>query len=331
STFPVAEYRFPPLPEGDDPDLSDFPMVSSTGLKALRKVAGARCKSPTHKSKKRARTPASEDDNVDTDADVSQPRKRGRPQGSANFRKDDVGRILSIVKRHQPMGGRGWEKVTKEYNMWAVKHSRPEREWKSLKNKFDSLVKTTKPTGDAECPPEVKEAKRIDQMISSKSGSHSVRDAPSASHSHAHCDGDASNTSSDDSIEFIENKTYTAIAHRAPTPPLTSRAPRLNAPALVNQLAQSFEPSAQAARDDQRARRSTESMQVFMLTQQVRDLNTTNEGLRNQLFALQGHLNDAKRAHDRSLIRLEMLGHGGGHQLSCTMAMSDIMQDPGMS
>ncbi|KAJ7226866.1 hypothetical protein GGX14DRAFT_347920 [Mycena pura] len=250
-----------------------------------RHVAGARHISPTHKSKKRVRTPTSEDDNVDTDADVSQPRKCGRPQGSANFRKDDVGRFLSIVKRHQPMGERGW-KVTKEYNMWAVKHSHPECEWKSLKNKFDSLVKTTKPTGDAECPPEVKEAKCIDQMICSKSGSRSVCDAPSASHSHAHCDGDAGDTSSDDSIKFVENKTHTAIAHRAPTPPLTSRAPCLNAPALVNQLAQSFEPSAQAAHDDQHARRSTESMQVFMLTQQVRDLNTTNEGLRNQLFTL---------------------------------------------
>jgi hypothetical protein len=216
------------------------------------------------------------------------------------------------------MGQKGWKKVTKRYNKFARKYHRPERDEKSLESKYklvrcDStssilitycvhvrqLLKAKKPTGDAACPPEVKRAHRIEHLINTCAGTRELSDNDDDSDSDS--DSDAS---SDGSIEVLERpaaKVHTAVARRAPTPP--ARRSRMNAPELVTKLAKTFDPDTQQSQEEERSQRSFQTTQLFTLTQQLRDTQTANDGLRNELVSVW-------RACDRAELKLEMYEHG---------------------
>ncbi|KAJ7127643.1 hypothetical protein C8R44DRAFT_873467 [Mycena epipterygia] len=61
--------------------------------------------------------------------------------------------------------------------------------------------------------------------------------------------------------------------------------------------------SFERARDEERYHRSAENTQVFTLSQQLQDVHTSAETLRNQISILQQHLNDAERARDIALLK----------------------------
>ncbi|KAJ6473929.1 hypothetical protein DFH09DRAFT_1293709 [Mycena vulgaris] len=239
----VIDPRLLPLPEDDDPDLSDpLTIAKLRGLKAATKVAGARRKG---KGKKRQLSSDSED----SDAGEPVP-KRGRPKGSPNFSKDDITNLLDLVEKILPLGQKGWKTVKRRYQKWARGAKRPERDGKSLETKYKQLLKTKKPTGDAQCPPDIKRA--------------------------------------------IGSKSIPQLPHRAPTPPLR-RNTRMNAPELVNKLANTFDPDVQKSRDQERSERSFQTTQIITMSQQLRDAQATNESLRNQMATIQ------TRAHDTSV------------------------------
>ncbi|KAJ6559914.1 hypothetical protein B0H19DRAFT_1146063 [Mycena capillaripes] len=205
------------------------------------------------------------------------------------------------------MGQKGWKKVAKRYNKCARKSNRPERDAKSLETKYKLLLKTKKPTGDASCPPEIKRAHHVERLINERAGTRELSDNDDDSD----CDSDSdSDASSDGSIEVLERpstKVHTAIARRAPTPP-ARRNSCMNAPELVTKLAKTFDPDAQQSREEERSQRSFQSTQLLTLTQQLRDAQTANDGLRNELASV-------RRACDRAEFKLEMYGHsfaGGG-------------------
>jgi hypothetical protein len=147
---------------------------------------------------------------------------------------------------------------------------------------------------------------------------------------------DGGHASSDDSsIEILDSsssRVHTAVAHRAPSPPLR-RNGRMNAPDLVNKLTHAFDPEAQKARDAERSQRSFQATQMLSLTQQLRDAQAANEGLRNQITIMQGHTHDVERARDRAELRLEMVegasGRGFGANQSQFKGRSDVVRRDG--
>lgn len=101
----------------------------------------------------------------------------GRAPGSQNFRKEDLAEILHFVEEFLPAGGMEWNKVADKYNEeYADIMDRTHRSSKALKTKFFELAESRKPTGDPECPPEVRLAKEIKRAIDEKVGLMEVMD-----------------------------------------------------------------------------------------------------------------------------------------------------------
>ncbi|KAJ7123487.1 hypothetical protein C8R44DRAFT_783884 [Mycena epipterygia] len=297
----LIDPRLLPLPEDDDRDLLDPAVIAhSRGLKPALKVGGKRQKAKDTKGKKRQHSSDSDDD-----SDVGEPvPKRGRPKGSSNFSKEDTMKLLDLVEKHLPLGQKGWQTVKSRYHKWARKAGRPERDGKSLETKYKQLLKMKKPTGDAHCPPEIKRAHRIENLINQQAGTRDLSDSD--------CDDAAADASSNDSIEVLSTRAtvHTAVARRPPTPPLRRRNPRMNAPELVSKLSQAFDPEAQKSRDDERSQRSFQTTQLFAMSQQLRDAQATMESLQNEISAMQKHTNDVERARDRAEMKLEMYTGG---------------------
>jgi hypothetical protein len=64
---------------------------------------------------------------------------------------------------HMPIGGDEWDLVLQQHSL-----TYPGREVESLRRKFAQLHRVKTPTGDPRCPQEVKLAKRIKYIISSR-------------------------------------------------------------------------------------------------------------------------------------------------------------------
>ncbi|EDR07680.1 uncharacterized protein LACBIDRAFT_327577 [Laccaria bicolor S238N-H82] len=76
-----------------------------------------------------------------------------------------------------PIGGHAWNSAADEFAQWAEENSCPVRTAKSLKAKFKQFVRTSKPTGDAECPPHIECAHFIEDQINEKAGTWELDDA----------------------------------------------------------------------------------------------------------------------------------------------------------
>ncbi|KAJ6524103.1 hypothetical protein DFH09DRAFT_1096258 [Mycena vulgaris] len=281
--------RLLPLPIDDDRDLSDPSTIAkSRGLKPAHKVAGSR--------------QYSSDEAEDSDAPVN---KCGRPQESVNVSKANTKKLLDLTEKELPLGQKGWEVIKKGYSQWARANDRPQRPGKSLENKEKQMLKTKKPTGDASCPPEIKCAHRIEDQINQRAGARDLNDSD--------LDGavDGGDSSDDGSIEVLDepNKIHTAVAHRAPTPPLRWN-PRINVPELVSTLSKAFDPATQKLRDDERAQRSFQNTHILTLCQQIRDQNTVIESLRTQLSAAQSHAHEVERVRDRAELMNQFHNNG---------------------
>lgn len=92
-------------------------------------MAGARQKG---KNKKRHLS----DDSDDSDNVQERPAKKGRPKGSSNFNQDDTAKLLDFVEKLRPAGQKGWAKVERKFNRWAAEKRRPERDAKSLEDRY---------------------------------------------------------------------------------------------------------------------------------------------------------------------------------------------------
>lgn len=69
---------------------------------------------------------------------------------------------------------------------------------------------------------------------------------------------------------------------------------------LLNSLLQAFDPAVQRVRNDDQAAHSLANTQLLTLSQQLCDVQETNENLCRQLFDLQNHLQEAQWAADHA-------------------------------
>ncbi|KAJ7784222.1 hypothetical protein B0H16DRAFT_1446477 [Mycena metata] len=273
------------LPAGRDLDLTHAGTIASAkGLNRRNGKGKERADKPAA-SKKRAHARASSvSDNEPT-------AKRGRPQGSANYGKSELCKMFELVEDALPVGQRGWREVEAKYNDWAEDTEHAQRLPKALENKFKQYLRQKKPMGDASCPPEVKRAHQLKEQINEKVGTRELSDPEFQ-------DGSDSDSSSEVEV--------TAVARRAPTPPLRRKS-RASGADLATKLASAFDPESQRARDRARAQRGLDNTQVLTLSQQLRDANALAENLRAQNTNLQNRVHDLERENDRATLRAELM------------------------
>jgi hypothetical protein len=68
--------------------------------------------------------------------------------------------LLTQVENELPTGGDQWTRVAMRFNSQMPQGS-PHRDADSLKERFKKLRNSTKPTGDPDCPPAIRRAKRL--------------------------------------------------------------------------------------------------------------------------------------------------------------------------
>jgi hypothetical protein len=93
-----------------------------------------------------------------------------RVKGSVQYSKENINILLDLVEELKPIGRDHWDNVAIAYNRKALANQWAERDRDSLKTKFSNLSRSTKPTGDPHCPPEVIRAKRLQNMIENYAG-----------------------------------------------------------------------------------------------------------------------------------------------------------------
>ncbi|KAF9009731.1 hypothetical protein BDQ17DRAFT_1348745, partial [Cyathus striatus] len=82
----------------------------------------------------------------------------GKNKGKArqpNFGNQEISKLLKLVGEYVPIGGKGWERVALLYNVWAEKGGFKSRDHRSLRDKYNRLLKEalSKPSGETERDP----------------------------------------------------------------------------------------------------------------------------------------------------------------------------------
>ncbi|KAF8182174.1 hypothetical protein K438DRAFT_2166707 [Mycena galopus ATCC 62051] len=299
-----------PLPGGPDLDLRDGPTIANAiSLKHTEKVGGSRRKGKERadpKGKKRQHASSGSDNDSEPVA------KCGHPHGSPNYGKDNVCKMFDLIVELLPMGQKGWKEVERWYKKWAKQNGRAERPPKALENKYKQYLRQKKPTGSASCPPEVKHPHEIEDLINQRIGTREL--------SNSEFDDRSENGLSDEDIEVVE---HTAIARRAPTPPLPRKS-RARGTELASKLAHAFDPEVQRDRDEAHTCRSLENTQILTLSQQLRDERATTENLHGENTILRNQIHDVERALERAELRNEMMGFASPaiHALRVTVPTS---------
>ncbi|GLB43828.1 hypothetical protein LshimejAT787_1500120 [Lyophyllum shimeji] len=319
----------PLLPDSDDDDLTHGPTVAKAqGRAPAKKVASSRrepkakqCASqPMNKGKARASEPISSRKRkvllFSDDEDIKEAEaKRGRPRGSSNYTIDEVMHLLDLLEAELPLGQKGWNSVYKKYTKWARNNNYISRTIKSLDTKYKQLIKTTMPTGDSRCPPDVKRAHQIEDLIKERACTRDLNDSgfdSDAAHDNPACKIDAGEEDDDDEVEIVETPSvkkeicHAIVRHPDPLATITCRENHPHGMELVTKLADAFDPAAFKARDAERADRSLQNTQILTLSQQLCDLHATIESLRAQITNHHSDLHKVERACDRADMKLEL-------------------------
>ena len=98
--------------------------------------------------------------NVNTASNYS-----GRSTGSRNYTEEERLHFLEIIERRLPTNGTEWSFVAREHAETYVEYK---RDVASIKRQYQSLLRRREPTGDPQCPPDVKKAKYVDRLLKAK-------------------------------------------------------------------------------------------------------------------------------------------------------------------
>ncbi|EFP81903.1 uncharacterized protein PGTG_08152 [Puccinia graminis f. sp. tritici CRL 75-36-700-3] len=111
-------------------------------------------------------------------------KRPGRQKGSLGYTTPDCLALVDAVKMCLPLGSQEWGYVQVEFNKYAQESGRPTREAEALKLKFRALANQTKPTGDADCPSYVREAKAAQISIDRRAHVISFNDNENTNETH---------------------------------------------------------------------------------------------------------------------------------------------------
>ncbi|EDR02255.1 uncharacterized protein LACBIDRAFT_332618 [Laccaria bicolor S238N-H82] len=297
NTLPQIDPALISLPN-DGPD--DFPPPSRILPRIAHpasKIAGSRRPLTSAKGKQRAVDPipvAGSSKRKGSVMRVEEPdtkKRRGRGPGVANYSAEDVDALLDIIEDRLPIGGHAWNSAADEFAQWAEENSRPVRTAKSLEAKFKQFVRTTKPTGDAECPPHIERAHFIEDQINEKAGTRELDDVDIVD-------------AYEDPIEISHSIGYLLVMTKTKMKTFHLElllSHNLNdAQDLLSTISSALNPTTQTAREDDRASRAMHTTQLLTMSQQIRDAQATIEGLRNRLQEADRECHAAERRADRA-------------------------------
>ena len=170
------------------------------------------------------------------------------------------------------------------------------------------LVRTEKPTGRADCPPEIDRAHAVEAAMNEKAGTRDLDDKDII-------DTEALDTSDDENLPPTPfpiplppkgckakteagNNTGPVVRRVAST--LMRAQPKNDAHSLLKTLSNALDPNAQLVRTQERTTHSFQMAQVLTLSNQLRDAQAIIETLHGQLSVCECERNTAERRADRS-------------------------------
>ena len=170
-----------------------------------------------------------------------------------------------------------------------------------------------KPTGDAECPPEVLRAHEINHKLQLKVASQDLEDGEIIDIDIEDDEGDDSDDEMSDAFDPIEDDDEAKpLPRHKPAPrvrtkrvetPLLSQESTRQASSkgtdILDKISKTFDPEIQARREADRASSMFQSHQLIVLQSQIRDLNSTVLSLRSQLDDAERRCVNADRRADR--------------------------------
>ena len=154
-------------------------------------------------------------------------------------------------------------------------------------------MRTRKPTGDAECPPEVHRAHEIEHKIQSKVACRDLEDEEIIDFEDGkYADDEMSNVfdhpeDDDEGGPAPSSKPAPRVRTTRIKSPLLSqeptRQPSSKGTNILEKISQTFDPEVQSRREADRVSSMFQSHQLILLQSQIRDLNATILSLRSQL------------------------------------------------
>ncbi|KIY49754.1 hypothetical protein FISHEDRAFT_58012 [Fistulina hepatica ATCC 64428] len=324
------------LPQGNTPDAGPSPafnsaaLTSQSGLDAdtpfewserqqlervaspARFVAGSRHPDLKGKGKVLACGQKRKAADVPLNPPEAKRSRRGRVAGTPNYNTADKEALLDMIERHLPLGANGWSAVAADFNSWAVENRRPERTAKSLELKYKGWVRTTKPTGDAECPPEIERAHELEYQINAQA---ETRDL----------DDDSVVEISDNEVQPMKKLQVPAVSARtsaravcvepeldqstnaAPAPVarrVMGRAPgaQTRAADFMASVSAALNPAVRRAEREERAAQSTANTQLILSSQRERDLQA-------EIIRLNAELMESRQRELLALVESPVLTH----------------------
>ncbi|KAJ7575230.1 hypothetical protein C8J56DRAFT_1007765 [Mycena floridula] len=321
-----------PLPLDDDDDFPSANDILPGVAQPTQKVAGSRRSNPDPKGKGKekhdkemAAEKIPEKKRKRNSASVSsQPAKKskgGRAAGAQNYSAEDIDALLDILETELPLGIKGWNSVGDFFSTWAEENERPQRAAKSLELKFKQWVRLSKPTGDGYCPPHIERAHIISDMMMDKAGSHDLDDDEIANEepidvsSDSDSDGNKENRNPVKKKSIVKTEPGLGPVARRPAAdrlPTRSTGPRRSNPGqdLLSTISSALTPEAQLARNEAHSARTMQATQLFSLNNRIRDLERSNESLRQQVSDAHREIHAAERRADRAEFMLEVQAQG---------------------
>ncbi|CDO71082.1 hypothetical protein BN946_scf184844.g86 [Trametes cinnabarina] len=252
----------------------------------------------------------------------------GRPRGSSNYTDGDLAALLRYVGLILPIGQHAWQKVAMKYNKWALKNSRPKREVKPLKAKYDNIVRlaSEKPTGATEIPWYMEEALKIEASISEKSHTQEFRDSDSGdeeaepnaegvsladevdsheSHLHVESDGSSPEPMNNTHMTGARSPMLRGVRDQPASLAPTRGTRRDQTNHLLSAISASLDPSAREARDEARFVRRFAQDEIHRLTEDNRLLRERCNILQDRNQELMQQLQEQKMEVTRLQTRIE--------------------------
>ncbi|KAJ3490875.1 hypothetical protein NLI96_g1114 [Meripilus lineatus] len=259
----------------------------------------------------------------------SAPVKRGRANGASGYTEADLTVVFRLLRKYTPIGSAEWVVVVSEFNSWAKQAGRPERGVKPLQSKFWALVRTAKPTGNRQAPWHIQEAWAINELLDKRACTRPIDDSAIDGGDDdftCHVDNEIIeifDSSDDDDVHKVESPSLPTATGKLPkaqpqtastskksqtaTGPIVTKNTRPSAHTsrssnneLITNLTSTFDPNAQAAREDARNAQRTQAAIMEMMAGQVRDLSSRTQILQDQVA-------EERRRADRAEDELRML------------------------
>jgi len=176
---------------------------------------------------------------------------------------------------------------------------------------FFQLVKTSKPTGDADCPPHVLRAHYIDDLMNEKAGSRDLDDEDIVDAGEiveiSDDDGDdnpppkKSSKPLDKKVVVKMEKENGSVARRATSDRIQQQprgSTRNGNQDILTNISNALDPHARQARSEEVGMAAMQATQVFQLSSQLRETQRQLEGLRGQLMEAERCCNAAEHRAD---------------------------------